>query len=154
MVNDFDRIEEAMNADNFPVTILFARKLNEAEVMEKLKALDDDGVVRYLASAPSDPNDELRKSTGGAVSDTFAFMLSFSKSSRGAILANEEWLKKVGYVTENDVLGIPPRAPYDYSTIKILRWWPAGLIEQFADRFGDSYILEQYVRISLVKQGE
>lgn len=147
MTSDFVNIKNAHVSDGYPIEIAYANSLNEGIVET---ALESASVVRYLIPARFNPSDMIYNSTGGDIKQLKAFMIVFTNSPESCVTELENWFKRVGYVTENDVIGNPPKAPWEYSTLNILRWFPVGGVEQVPEQYGNVWGIEQYILIDIL----
>lgn len=147
MTSVFDEIVDAHKADEFPVSVAYGPEAMKKETIAAL--VKQKGTVRYLQPAPIPIDSSLRKSTNGDVKVVHAFMLVFSKTARECVKALEDWFLRVGFACAPGVVGYPGSGPWTYSTLSLLSYNPIGDVEQFAQQYGEVYVVEQYIRISI-----
>lgn len=147
MIAVFDSIVDAHKADGFPISIAYgpdSMKKANIEALVKQK-----GTVRYMQPAPLSIENELRNSTNGDVRTVQAFALVFAKTARECVKGLEDWFIRVGFVSQTGIVGHPGVGPWTYSTLSLLAYNPIGGLEQFAQEYGEVYVIEQFVRISI-----
>ena len=147
MIAVFDSIVDAHAADNFPVQIAYGPDSMKKEAIEAL--VKQRGTVRYLQPAPLNLENSLRLSTNGDVKTVEAFALVFSATAHGCVEALQDWFIRVGFVSQTGIVGHPGTGPWAYSTLSLLAYNPIGGLEQFAQQYGQVYVIEQFVRISI-----
>lgn len=143
----FDAILAAHVADSYPIIISYGDMPSKEEIQDSLLTQT---YCRYLIPAPYDPDAILYQSTAGAISEVMAFMVIFANSARGAVEGLHEWFLRVGYKTENNIVGDPGTKPWVYSTLSVMSWHPVGAIEDYAMQYGNAWAIEQMVRINIV----
>lgn len=150
MTSIIDDIEDAMAAGDLNCIVTYGRD-SMPTVQNVDELISSYGVARILQAEDMTVDSDIVTSSGNLVYDIAAFMICIHNSAKEAVSALHAWFSGIGFETENGEVGIPPGAPWDFETIRIFQWQPAGGLPLRAEQLGDKWVALVAVNILAYK---
>lgn len=142
----FDALQNAMNAAGIPAQTSYCEDLTSDITSGAILA---DGQFLVMQPLPFRYDEEMTSATGADVLNMRADLLAVSNvGAKDAVQKLHQWFEDIGWVTENDILGTPPAAPWTLGSIKIYEWEPEGGLPSTALKFGEYWAAA--VRVNLL----
>jgi len=149
MIATIDAIVDAHTADGYPISVFWGGVLDKKTLFDQIT--ESSPTLRYLIPAPNGGGvtDDFVLASGGKVKFLKMWMVAITKDSRTAVQAGHDWLERIGFTTENGVVGYPASAPWTYQTLLINAWRTVADVNLFSEQYGDVWLWEQPVEIQV-----